>query len=242
MIRAVLDAKDGADVARPFFRQHVVDSALRADRLELLAVTAREHCRHVAAVTSTEHADAGGVAERILGQRSVEHRKHVFHVGVTPASAWCNWVLATKDRLTPRLLATTRTARVAHQHDETGGCLHLRFVEIGLAILRVWAAVHVEQHRILLLRVKLFRLHDPRVDFSGATRVGRTARHGEVLPCLWCGLSDEVEAKVAQLAFFAGDDGVDLGHLIYRASDEPNHTACGVHHLDDAATRSEPLG
>ncbi|NDC12417.1 MAG: S9 family peptidase, partial [Actinobacteria bacterium] len=63
VVRAVLDAKDRADVARPFFRQHVVDSALGADRLELLAVTAREHRRHVTAVTSAEHADTGGVAE-----------------------------------------------------------------------------------------------------------------------------------------------------------------------------------
>ena len=105
----------------------------------------------------------------------------------------------------------------------------------------MWAAVHIEQHRILLLRVKIFRLHNPRVDLGGATRVGRTARHGEVLPCLWCGFSNEVGAKIAKFAFFAGDDGISLGQLVHRTRNEADDAACGVHHLDDAATGREPL-
>ena len=145
----MLDTKHRADIARPFFRQHVVDRALTANRFEAIAVTARQHCRHVSAVTSAEHADTLAVNKRIFCQRAIEHRENIFNVGVTPTRAGGNWMFATKNRLTPCLLAPARAARVAHHNNKTGSGLHLRFVEICFAILRMWPAVHIQQHRIL---------------------------------------------------------------------------------------------
>ena len=143
-----------------------------------------QHCGHVAAVTSAEHADAVDIAERILRQRAVENGEHVFNIGVTPTSAWCNRVFAPKNCLAPGLFAAARAAGVAHEHHETCRCLHLCFVEERFAVLRVRAAVHVEQHRVFFLRVEADWLHDPRVNLCWATGVGGSAGDREMLPCL----------------------------------------------------------
>ena len=80
MIRPVLDTKHRADIACPFFRQHVVDRALTANRFEPVAVTTRQHRRHISAVTSAEHADTFAVNKRILCQRAIKHRESEFRV------------------------------------------------------------------------------------------------------------------------------------------------------------------
>ena len=179
-----------------------------------------QHRGHVAAVTSAEHANAVGIAERILCQRAVKNGEHIFNIGVTPTSARCNRVFASKNCLAPCLFAAARAAGVAHEHHETSRCLHLCFVEERFAVLRVRAAVHVEQHRVFFLRVEADWLHDPCVDVCWAAGVRGSAGNREMLPCLWGNFSERVGAMVAELTFCAIDDGEDFGHLVHCAGNK----------------------
>ena len=238
----MLDAEDGSDVARPLLRQHVVDCALRADGLELLAVATRQHRGHVAAVTSAEHADSVGITEWVLLQGIVENGEYVLDVGITPSGAGSNGMFATKNRLTPRLFTTARAAGIAHQHHETGSGLHLCFVEERFSVLRVGSTVHVEEHGVLLLGIEVLRLHDPCVDFGRTARVCRATRDGEVFPLLWRNGIARVCTVIAELTLHTIDDGEYFRQLVHRTCDETDRGTRRVQTLGDATTRGHPFG
>ena len=238
----MLNAEDGSDITRPFLGQHVVDRSLGADGLELLSVAAGEHRGHVAAVTSAEHADSVGITERILLQGTVENGKDILDVCITPSSPWGNGVFAAKNRLTPRLLATTGATWIAHEHDETGGRLHLCFVEERFAVLRVWPTVHVEEHRVLLRCVEVLWLHDPCINLGWTTGVRGAARDGEVFPRLRRNGIACIGAMTAELALHTIDDGEYFRQLVHRTRDESDGGTCCVQTLGNAPTSGDPLG
>ena len=237
----MFNAEDGADIARPLFGQHVVDGALRADGFEFFAVAAGQPRGHVAAIATAEHADSIGIAEGKLCESTVQYGKNVLDVSVAPARAGSHGVLATKNCLAPRLLASAGAARIAHEHHKASRCLHLCFVKERFAVLRVWSAVHVEQHGVFFLRVEVLRLHDPRVDLGRTADVRRSARHREVLPRLWGDLTNRVGAEAADAALGAVDDGEYFGQLIHCARDEADGGPSSIQTFGDATTGGNPL-